>query len=280
MGLAFEELAPKHVEFISKQRLYFIGSAPLGAAHHINVSPRSGPLAVVDNRTIAFGDLAGSGAETAAHVLQNGRLTLMLCNIEEGPPNILRLYGRARIVLPHEASAELLAALPSAITTDPSFRCIYLLHVDRVQTSCGYSLPVLSYVRERTILFEKSAQAGVAGMCAYVQTKNAFSMDGLPSLASLGNGPLLRPVRVDGATLTPSTASKVGFVYSEPAVNLFDRTRARLCRALLERGPGRSGSCTATGYGCLGDLAPFALGAAVGAAAVITFGALRGRSLL
>ncbi|KAG8464008.1 hypothetical protein KFE25_000176 [Diacronema lutheri] len=272
MGLAFEALEPKHVEFIARQRLYFVGSAPLDAAHHINVSPRSGPLAVVDSRTVAFGDLAGSGAETAAHVLQNGRMTIMLCNIEEGPPCILRLYGCARIALPAEAPAALLAALPSAITSDPGFRCVYVLHLERVQSSCGYSLPVLSFVRDRTILFEKAAQAGVDGMRTYVRTKNAYSIDGLPSIAQLGDGdaPLLRPVRVHGETLKPTLVPKAGFTYSEPATSLFDRLRARLCRVRLERGPGRRGAHAAGAWhGELGPHGAFVLGAIVGATSVV-----------
>lgn len=274
MGLAFDSLAPKHISFIELQRLYFVGSAPVSPDHHVNISPRTGPLTVIDERTVAFGDLTGSGAETAAHVLQNGRMTIMLCNIHEGPPNILRLYGCARILLPHEASAELLAALPREITTDPSFRCVYVLHLDRVQTSCGYALPVMSYVRERTILYEKAAEAGVEGMCTYKQTKNAFSLDGLPSLAALDHAPL-RPVRVDGATLKPTSASTVCFFYSEPASSLVDRVRARVRRARLERGPGRSGRRSIGSHWSLGEFAPFSFGVLVGAAAALAVSVLR-----
>eukprot|EP00302_Diacronema_sp_CCMP2436_P014985 CAMPEP_0179869134 /NCGR_PEP_ID=MMETSP0982-20121206/19326_1 /TAXON_ID=483367 /ORGANISM="non described non described, Strain CCMP 2436" /LENGTH=287 /DNA_ID=CAMNT_0021759109 /DNA_START=60 /DNA_END=923 /DNA_ORIENTATION=+ len=282
MGLAFNELLPKHVEFIAQQRLFFVASAPLDAAMHVNVSPRSGAPTVLSSKTVAYADYAGSGAETAAHVLQNGRMTIMMCNIEEGPPNIMRLYGRATILLPGEVPAEMLGALPESVVNDPGFRCVFLLNIERVQTSCGFSLPILAFVHERITLHEFTAAKGVDGIREYVRHKNAFSIDGLPSLAQLGDGELLRPVAVDGSTFKPvAQTSGTGplFIFSEPAKNILERVRARFHRFKIERGPGR-GSSSGWGGGAtasqqLTGSLPFFMGALFGMSAAVAFGAMR-----
>ena len=97
-GKVFETIQPKHVEFIHKQKVFFVATAPTSTEHRVNVSPRSPGTSVVQGgpTTVYWGDLSGSGCETVAHVLENGRMTLMFVNIEEGPPQIIRFHGTAQ----------------------------------------------------------------------------------------------------------------------------------------------------------------------------------------
>src|SRR5271157_1985495 len=123
-------------DFISRQRIFFAASAAPGA--HINLSPRgTDAFAVLDDKSVAYLDRTGSGNETAAHLKDDGRLTLMFC-ASDGPPNILRLYGRGEVL--RRGSEAYRAILMSAFADkEPAgARQIVRLHVDRVQTSCGY----------------------------------------------------------------------------------------------------------------------------------------------
>ena len=133
MGKVIEDgLTPAVQQFIAKQRVFFVATAPSDTAHHVNVSPKTAgsALAVLDQHTLAFADLSGSGSETAAHVLQNSRITFMFCNIEPGSPQIIRVYGTASIVLPGEAPAELLAAFDGGkCTASAGLRAIFVTRV-------------------------------------------------------------------------------------------------------------------------------------------------------
>jgi len=137
-------------DFISRQRIFFAASAALGA--RINLSPRgSDAFAVLDDKTVAYLDRTGSGNETAAHLKADGRLTLMFCAFD-GPPNILRLYGRGEVL--RRGSEAYRAILMSAFAGREAAgaRQIVRLHVDRVQTSCGYGTPLFDYRGERPSL--------------------------------------------------------------------------------------------------------------------------------
>lgn len=150
--------------FIARQRIFFAASAAPGS--HINLSPRpTDCFAVIDDLTVAYLDRTGSGAETAAHLRADGRLTLMFCAFD-GPPNILRLYGRGE-------------SLPAG--TEPlGARTIVRLRVDRVQTSCGYGVPLFAYEGERPSLDNWARSKGEDGLAAYRREKNEVSIDGLP----------------------------------------------------------------------------------------------------
>mmetsp|Transcript_3229 Transcript_3229/g.3969 ORF Transcript_3229/g.3969 Transcript_3229/m.3969 type:complete len:111 (+) Transcript_3229:47-379(+) len=110
MGKLHKEITKDFIDFIAQQKVFFVATAPSSLDHQVNVSPRSPgtSLVVMDPHTVAMADLSGSGAETASHLLQNGRMTLMFVNLEEGAPRILRFYGKAQIKLPDEVDEALL----------------------------------------------------------------------------------------------------------------------------------------------------------------------------
>ncbi|KAL3918267.1 MAG: hypothetical protein SGARI_007511, partial [Bacillariaceae sp.] len=190
MGKVLESITEKEEDFIRKQKVFFVATAPLSADHHINVCPKApgSSVIVLDPHTVAYAELSGSGAETAAHILENERMTLMFCNLEAGPPKILRLHGKARVVVKEDISSSMLQKFSKDLTTNNAgFRCIYVLKVDRISSSCGYSLPIMEFEKYRKILDEYSAKLGVKGMEEYGLKKNSFSIDGLPSLGLLRN---------------------------------------------------------------------------------------------
>src|SRR5271157_4095912 len=166
-------------DFIARQRIFFAASAAPGA--HVNVSPRgTESFAVLDDLTVAYLDRTGSGNETAAHLKADGSLTLMFCAFD-GPPNILRLYGRGEIL--RRGGQAYCAVLASAFggKEPPGARQIVRLHVDRVQTSCGYGIPLFDYRGERPSLDNWARAKGEEGLEAYRREKNAVSIDGLPT---------------------------------------------------------------------------------------------------
>ena len=190
MGKVIECLTEREEEFIRKQKVFFVATAPLSEEHHVNVSPKAPGTSVIvlDPYTVAYCDLSGSGAETSAHVLQNQRMTLLFCNIESGPPKILRLYGQARL-LAKDCIADkiefdkLVPKFPTSVTQSYGFRAMFILKIDRMSSSCGYTLPVLHFEKYRQTLEEFTQKKGKEGMIDYRVLKNSFSIDGLPSLS-------------------------------------------------------------------------------------------------
>lgn len=179
MGKQFERIEPDHREFIAQQHIFFNASA---CSHgRVNVSPRDvAALRVVDDRTVIYLDRTGSGNETAAHLLADGRLTLMFCAFEGGP-QILRLYGRGRVLARCSAEyAHLLAAWYGGIEV-PGARQMVHLDVGLVQTSCGMNVPLYDYVDERDQLTRWAEAKGETGLEEYRRQKNATSIDGLPT---------------------------------------------------------------------------------------------------
>ena len=176
MGQLFEALSPRHVAFIEAQKIFFVGTA--AAEGTVNLSPKGGDsLRVIDPHTLAWLNLTGSGNESAAHVLQHPRMTVMFCAFE-GAPLILRAYGRARVLHrgdPEWASS--LALFPSSVAA----RQIFLLDIERVQASCGMSVPLFEYQGDRADLANWSERQGREGIEAYWRKKNQWSLDGLES---------------------------------------------------------------------------------------------------
>lgn len=202
MGKVLDEISDKEARFIVESKVFFVATAPLSSEHHVSVSPKApgSSCVVLSGHEVAYADLTGSGAETAAHVLQNGRMTLLFCNLERGPPQILRLHGKAEMILAANIPALLLNQFPHQITSHIGFRAVYRLKVHRISTSCGYSLPQMDFIKYRSTLDEWTEKAGKAGISDYVTKKNSFSIDGLPSLALLREDcPLhIEPVVEDG----------------------------------------------------------------------------------
>src|SRR5947209_10048933 len=179
MAKQFPQIEPAHRDFISRQHMFFIASA--APQSRVNLSPKGlDALRVIAPNKVAYLDLTGSGNETAAHLLADGRLTLMFCAFE-GRPLILRLYGRGRVVARHSAEYRELLGTHYGGLEVPGARQIVRLDVDRVQTSCGMNVPFYDYKGERDQLTRWAEAKGEAALDEYRREKNAVSIDGLPT---------------------------------------------------------------------------------------------------
>jgi hypothetical protein len=178
MGKVTDTILEHHKEFIEHQKMFFVATAPLSADGHVNLSPKGkDSFAVLSPNSVAYMDLVGSGNETSAHILENQRITFMFCAYD-GPPNILRLYGKGRTVLPKDAEWQ---ELSKHFTIQLGTRQIIVADIHRVQTSCGYSVPLYDYTGERDIADVWAAKKGEEGIELYKQEKNRESIDGLPT---------------------------------------------------------------------------------------------------
>lgn len=173
-----DRIQPVHAQFIARQHLFFVASAPLESTGHVNLSPKGMDSFVVLSRNrVAYLDMTGSGNETSAHLLQNGRITFMFCAFE-GAPNILRLYGIGRTILPGDLEW---MDMYANFNPHPGSRQIIVADIHKVQTSCGYSVPFYQYEGERDQLDKWVAKKGIDGLEQYRREKNIRSMDGLPT---------------------------------------------------------------------------------------------------
>ena len=167
-------------EFIDGQHMFFVATAPRDG--HVNVSPKgmNGTFAVLGTHRVAYLDYHGSGAETIAHLRDNGRITLMFCSFE-GPPNIVRLYGTGRVVAVSDPEfAELLPVFDTPPDTHGA-RSIIDVQVHRISDSCGYAVPLMSYEGDRDLLLRWSSRRDEAALADYRRAKNSASIDGLPA---------------------------------------------------------------------------------------------------
>ena len=169
-------ITPELAEFITAQPVFFVASAPLAAEGHVNVSPKGlDCLRLLGNDRAAYLDLTGSGNETSAHVAENGRITLMFCAFT-GSPSILRLYGRGSVALPGDAAwQELRPHFPD----HAGARQIVVVDVERVQTSCGFAVPLMEFVEQRDTLLRWAENRGEEKLHEYRLEKNQHSIDGL-----------------------------------------------------------------------------------------------------
>ncbi len=183
MGQVHERIDGRLRAFIERQHVFFVATAPSGPGGHVNVSPKGvgGTFAVLDEHTVAYADVTASGAETIAHLRENGRITIMFCAFE-GPPNIVRLHGRGRFVtLYDEGFDELLTRFDGGLDESRGVRAVVVVDVERVSDSCGYGVPLMSYEGERDLLPAYMARKGVDGRADYRRRKNRTSIDGLPA---------------------------------------------------------------------------------------------------
>jgi hypothetical protein len=178
MGKFFTDMLDHHKAFIEKQKMFFVASAPLNPGGHVNLSPKGmDSFRIFSANRVAYMDIIGSGNETSAHILENGRITFMFCAFE-GPPLILRLYGKGYAVLPGD---EDWPELSSHFTLMMSTRQIIVADIDMVQTSCGFGVPYYAYAGERDQAYKWAANKGPDGLEAYKAEKNLVSLDGLPT---------------------------------------------------------------------------------------------------
>jgi hypothetical protein len=172
MAETFTRLQDQHIEFIGQQRLFFVGTA--GPEGHVNVSPKGlDSFRVLDPGAVAWLNLTGSGNETAAHVLESGRMTVMFCSFAQ-KPLILRLYGTAQVVHQRDAQWSDVAGLFPEYT---GARQVFLLDLQLVVTSCGYGVPEYTIKRERPTLVNWADKRGAEGVQQYWREKNVKSLD-------------------------------------------------------------------------------------------------------
>jgi hypothetical protein len=191
MGKVFDGIDGKLEAWITAQAMFFVATAPAEGGR-VNLSPK-GPiesLRVLDPHRVAYLDLIGSGAETVAHLRQNGRICLMLCAFQ-GPPRILRLHGRGTALSAGSERFEQLiggfdlAAVPGS---EHASRSIIEIEVERIADSCGYDVPLMDPVGRRTQrtawVDNKMRNGGEPALAEYVAAHNSSSIDGLPAIDS------------------------------------------------------------------------------------------------
>lgn len=180
MGKCYPEIDEHLAKFIQQQPMFFVASAPLSAEGHVNVSPKGlDSFRILGPKKVAYLDLTGSGAETIAHLKENGRIVLMFCAFQ-GPPSVLRLHGRGRVVEMGDAEFEELAAkFPAHQAT----RAVIEVAVSLISTSCGYSVPLMKMEAEREQYPAWARKKGPEGLVTYKKEKNRKSIDGLPALS-------------------------------------------------------------------------------------------------
>ena len=179
MGKVHEQIDGRLRAFIEAQPMFFVATAPSGPDGHVNVSPKgiAGSFVVLDEHSVAYLDLTASGSETIAHLRDDGRITIMFCAFQ-GPPNIVRLYGRGRFVTLYDEGFDELSALFPPTT---GARAVIVVEVDRVSDSCGYGVPLMDLQGERDLLPPYLERKGVEGRAEYRRLKNRTSIDGLPA---------------------------------------------------------------------------------------------------
>ena len=168
MGKVYDAIDEPLADWIRGQALFFVATAP-SEGGHVNVSPK-GPiesLSIVDGRTIEYEDHVGSGAETAAHIRENGRVCVMLCAFS-GPPRIVRLHGTGEVVPLDDPGAG-------------GVRAVIRVHLERIADSCGFGVPLMELVATRPQRERWVASKGGEGLREYVRERNAASIDGLPA---------------------------------------------------------------------------------------------------
>ena len=189
MGRTYEGIDEHWRGWIARQPLFFVATAPRSDDGHVNLSPKGpgGTLRVLDEHTVAYLDVVGSGAETIAHLRENGRIVVMLCAFD-GPPKILRLYGRGEVV---PAGDPRLGDLLERCAFDElgppeARRAVVLVNVTRIADSCGYGVPLMSYEGERphhdAWAQKRLRTGGPEAILDYQREKNASSLDGLPAV--------------------------------------------------------------------------------------------------
>ncbi len=178
MGRKYDSITDSTAEFVAAQPMFFVATAPLGGDGHVNQSPKGADsMRIAGPNTIIYADIAGSGAETIAHLRENGRITVMWCSF--GPkPRILRMYGKGESVLPsHPDFPDLAAQLPNF----KALRSIIRVDVDRIADSCGFGVPEMELIGQRSKMREWADRKTDVELQQYMADNNTASIDGLPA---------------------------------------------------------------------------------------------------
>lgn len=180
MGQVFDGIDDALAGWITAQPMWFVATAPLDPGGHVNLSPRGvDTLSVLGTHRLGWVDLTGSGAETIAHLRENGRICLMWCSFDRRA-RIVRVHGRGRVALLGEPEYDQVVARHPP---HPSTRAVVVVDIERVSDSCGFGVPVMELVEERDLLRPAAESWGArGGLADYRATRNAVSLDGLPGL--------------------------------------------------------------------------------------------------
>lgn len=184
MAKLYPGIEKELADWIGRQKVFFVATAPTALDGHINCSPKGGDaFRILDPETVAYLDLTGSGVETIAHLRENGRIVIMFCAFD-GPPMIVRLHGRGEILMPDHPE---FGTLAGRFSSNPGARAVIRIRLDRVSDSCGYGVPFLSYEGDRDTLDRWAEAKGTDGLSAYRKDNNTRSIDDLPGLVEETN---------------------------------------------------------------------------------------------
>jgi len=176
MGKQLQHITPELQQFIEAQKIFFVGTAM--SEGKVNVSPKGmDSLRVLNSNRVIWLNLTGSGNETASHILENNRITIMFCAFE-GKPMILRIYGKTKVYHQRDNEwNEYISLFPKSIGS----RQLFDIDVELVQTSCGFAVPLMEYQSDRAILTKWTDNKGEEGIEKYWKEKNQISLDGRPT---------------------------------------------------------------------------------------------------
>ena len=181
MGKQFESIDDSIRNWMGQQKMFFVGSAPLSGDGLVNLSPKGhDSLRIIDGNTLAYLDYGGSGAETIAHVRENGRIVIMMCAFD-GPPKTFRFYGRGEVITPlDDGFAELsgLFDLPGLGT-----RALIKINLHRIQDSCGYGVPNFEFKGHRESSQNWAKKKTTDELREYQVLKSLHSLEGIPSMS-------------------------------------------------------------------------------------------------
>ena len=179
MGKLYDEIDADLQAFIEAQYMFFVATAPLNGVGHVNLSPKGlDTFRVLTPQRVAYLDYVGSGAETIAHLKENGRIVIMFCAFQ-GPPKIIRFHGRGEVLQPQDLEYQALRPMFPAV---PSGRAIITVSIQRISDSCGFGVPLYEYERQRSQLADWADRKGEDGLRVYQAERNARSIDGLPAV--------------------------------------------------------------------------------------------------
>lgn len=181
MGREYAKIEEPIRSFIEKQHMFFVATSPLDSDGLVNLSPKGlDTFCILDDTTVAYADLTGSGIETVAHLKENGRIVIMFCAFE-GPPKIVRLHGKGEVI---ESDTHEFGKLFAQFSSPTGCRAIIRVHCQRISDSCGFGVPRMQFIDQRSQLEDWAAKKGVSGLQQYLAENNRHSLDGLPGIDS------------------------------------------------------------------------------------------------
>nr|AIA13340.1 Pyridoxamine 5'-phosphate oxidase [uncultured bacterium]AIA13499.1 Pyridoxamine 5'-phosphate oxidase [uncultured bacterium] len=179
MGKRFEVITPELAEWIKEQKMFFVATAPLDANGHINCSPKGlDSFRIINETTVAYQDITGSGIETISHLRENKRIVIMFCAFE-GPPKIVRLHGSGEVILTEDIEFTNFSEL---FPPHQGVRALIKILLDRITDSCGFGVPLYDFRKDRDQMEKWALAKGAEGLVDYRKEKNSSSIDGLSGL--------------------------------------------------------------------------------------------------